>query len=140
MPAQITSTTKDAVHKSESHKLHDAYTVKAAVTVTKGQLVKLDSATGHIEPAAAGEANINVIGVAVMDGVAGDVVTVMTKGFAIIWAEAEGAVVCGAVKAGTGMGTNYQQVDETSVTDADAIGWALDNVADTEECRVLLSA
>ena len=139
MPAQISSTPKTPIFKSESHKLHDAYEVKAGNSVKTGQPVKLDP-TGTIVPAGAAETNVNIIGIAIMDGAAGDTVTVMTKGYAIIWCEAEGAVVAGPVKTGTGMGTTYLQVTDDTVGDANAFGWCLDAVADTMECRVLIRA
>lgn len=139
MPTQISSTTPDVLFKSESHKLHDAYTVKASTTVKKGQLVKLNGADGTIEPAAAGEANLNIIGFSLHNAEAGSVATIMSKGYAVLNAVADGTVPAGPVKAGA-FGTDYPIVSADTVTAANQIGWALDSVADGENCRVLVKA
>lgn len=136
MPYANQESSSALVHKVEMHKLNEAFEVKAASAVKAGQLVKLVAADGTIEPAASGEANLNVIGVAVMDAAAGEIATVRLKASSIVKCVADGSVSAGAVKT-TGLSTdNLNKVSSNTVTDANYIGWALAAAADTEEVHV----
>lgn len=127
MLSNLGEKTKSAFLKEvENHKLHQEFEVAASNTVFKGQPVKLD-ATGKIVPAAAAEAEHNIIGVAIMDGAEGELVTVGMRGYAIIWAESVAALTPGPIKyTGYNGTTEYNQVDSGTVTQANAMGWALD--------------
>jgi len=97
--------------------------------VYQGESVKL-CADGKIEPCAAAETPLNQIGIAIQNGVGGELVTVMMKAYAITWAEAGTAALnAGPVKIHTGLyntTTGYLEVDDASVTTANVCGWALD--------------
>lgn len=138
MPYANQESSSALVHKVEMHKLNEAFEVKAATAVKAGQLVKLVAADGTIEPAASGESNLNVIGTAVMDGAAGEIITVRMKASSIVKCVADGSVTAGAVKT-TGLSTgNLNKVSSATVTDANYIGWALSAQDDTEEIYVAL--
>lgn len=124
----------------ESHKLHQEFEVQVAKSIKRGQPVILSGAGELIEPAGAGEANINIIGYAVHDGEAGDLVTVGMRAFTIIWAEAFAAIVAGPVKyVDAGGTTKLNRFDDDTVTAANHTGWALDDAAaQGDEIRVAL--
>lgn len=99
------------IYKSESHKLHQAFAVKAETTVLAGNPVAI-TADGTIELLTA--ANVkNYLGIAVTDNVnpaykesrnAGPVeVTVAVQGYIVLNAVAEAALDAGPVEVGTGM-------------------------------------
>ena len=121
----------------ESHKLHQEFEVNAGASIKKGQPVKLSGAGEKIEQAGVGEANINIIGYAVHDGEAGDLVTIGMRAYAIIWAEAESAMVAGPVKYDHyEVPTEAHRFEDGAVA-ADHTGWALDDaVAIGDQIRV----
>ena len=105
------TTPRVVIYKSESHKLHQAFPVKASVKIYAGNPVAI-TADGTIELlTAANEANY--LGIAVTDNNnpaykesanAGPVeVTVAVQGFMIINAISEAALNAGPVEIGTGM-------------------------------------
>lgn len=110
------TTPRVVIYKSESHKLHQAFPVKASVKIYAGNPVAI-TADGTIELlTAANEANY--LGIAVTDNNnpaykesanAGPVeVTVAVQGFMIINAISEAALGAGPVEIGTGMdATNH---------------------------------
>lgn len=110
------TTPRVVIYKSESHKLHQAFPVKASVKLYAGNPVAI-TADGTIELlTAANEANY--LGIAVTDNInpaykesanAGPVeVTVAVQGFMIINAISEAALNAGPVEIGTGMdATNH---------------------------------
>lgn len=110
------TTPRVVIYKSESHKLHQAFPVKASVKIYAGNPVAI-TADGTIELLAkANEANY--LGIAVTDNNnpaykesanAGPVeVTVAVQGFMIINAISEAALNAGPVEIGTGMdATNH---------------------------------
>lgn len=110
------TTPRVVIYKSESHKLHQAFPVKASVKIYAGNPVAI-TADGTIELlTAANEANY--LGIAVTDNInpaykesanAGPVeVTVAVQGFMIINAISEAALNAGPVEIGTGMdATNH---------------------------------
>lgn len=109
-------------------------------TVHVSQPVKLTT-EGKIEPAAAAENPINVIGTSVHLGVGGELATVAMKSFMIIWAVAGTADLnAGPVKLHTtpfDSANGNVQVDDDSVTYANIYGWALDAAAEVgDEIRV----
>lgn len=124
------TTPRVVIYKSESHKLHQAFPVKASVRIYAGNPVAI-TADGTIELLTnANEANY--LGIAVTDNInpaykesanAGPVeVTVAVQGFMIINAISESALDAGPVEIGTGMdATNHFTKFKTSTqTDADA--------------------
>lgn len=110
------TTPRVVIYKSESHKLHQAFPVKASVKIYAGNPVAI-TADGTIELLTnANEANY--LGIAVTDNNnpaykesanAGPVeVTVAVQGFMIINAISEAALDAGPVEIGTGMdATNH---------------------------------
>ena len=110
------TTPRVVIYKSESHKLHQAFPVKASVKIYAGNPVAI-TADGTIELLTkANEANY--LGIAVTDNNnpaykesanAGPVeVTVAVQGFMIINAISEAALNAGPVEIGTGMdATNH---------------------------------
>lgn len=117
------TTPRVVIYKSESHKLHQAFLVKAPVKIYAGNPVAI-TADGTIELlTAANEANY--LGIAVTDNInpaykgsanAGPVeVTVAVQGFMIINAISEAALTAGPVEIGTGMdATNHSGMDATN--------------------------
>ena len=110
------TTPRVVIYKSESHKLHQAFPVKASVKIYAGNPVAITN-DGTIELLTkANEANY--LGIAVTDNInpaykesanAGPVeVTVAVQGFMIINAISEAALNAGPVEIGTGMdATNH---------------------------------
>lgn len=109
------TTPRVVIYKSESHKLHQAFPVKASVNIYAGNPVAI-TAEGTIELLTK-DNETNYLGIAVTDNNnpaykesanAGPVeVTVAVQGFMIINAISEAALNAGPVEIGTGMdGTN----------------------------------
>ena len=109
------TTPRVVIYKSESHKLHQAFPVKASVKIYAGNPVAITT-DGTIELLTkANEANY--LGIAVTDNInpaykesanAGPVeVTVAVQGFMIINAISEAALNAGPVEIGTGMDANH---------------------------------
>ena len=105
------TTPRVVIYKSESHKLHQAFPVKASVKIYAGNPVAITN-DGTIELLTkANEANY--LGIAVTDNInpaykesanAGSVeVTVAVQGFMIINAISEAPLSAGPVEIGTGM-------------------------------------
>jgi len=141
MPGQIGDTTKTLfLNGPEAHKLHLEFEVAAGATIAKGQLVTLD-ATGKVTPAVAGDLEYNILGVSMHDGVGddGDLVTIATRGYSVIYAEAGAALDAGAVEGDNGPGTEYPQVVIPAADYASVVGWSLDVAVDIGDVvRVLL--
>lgn len=110
------TTPRVVIYKSESHKLHQAFPVKASVKIYAGNPVAITT-DGTIELLTK-DNEANYLGIAVTDNNnpaykesanAGPVeVTVAVQGFMIINAISEGALNAGPVEIGTGMdATNH---------------------------------
>lgn len=110
------TTPRVVIYKSESHKLHQAFPVKASVKIYAGNPVAITS-DGTIELLTK-DNEANYLGIAVTDNNnpaykesanAGSVeVTVAVQGFMIINAISEAALNAGPVEIGTGMdATNH---------------------------------
>lgn len=110
------TTPRVVIYKSESHKLHQAFPVKASVKIYAGNPVAI-TADGTIE-LLTNDNEANYLGIAVTDNNnpaykesanAGPVeVTVAVQGFMIINAISEAALNAGPVEIGTGMdATNH---------------------------------
>lgn len=121
-------TPRVVIYKSESHKLHQAFPVKASVKIYAGNPVAI-TADGTIELLTkANEANY--LGIAVTDNNnpaykesanAGPVeVTVAVQGFMIINAISEAALNAGPVEIGTGMDATNHFTKFKTFTQADA--------------------
>lgn len=122
------TTPRVVIYKSESHKLHQAFPVKASVKIYAGNPVAITS-DGTIELLTkANEANY--LGIAVTDNInpaykesanAGLVeVTVAVQGFMIINAISEAALNAGPVEIGTGMDATNHFTKFKTFTQADA--------------------
>lgn len=140
MPYLFGTDTKTIFLKSESHKLFEEFEVVAGTDIKKGQPVVLETA-GTVDAAAANDTPDLVIGFAMQDADAGELVTVMLKGFAIIFCEWEadssnaGPVTVGAYNATTG----YTEVDDDTVTYINMFGWALDPGGNGDVTRVIVT-
>lgn len=110
------TTPRVVIYKSESHKLHQAFPVKASVNIYAGNPVAITT-DGTIE-LLTNVNEANYLGIAVTDNInpaykesanAGPVeVTVAVQGFMIINAISEAALNAGPVEIGTGMdATNH---------------------------------
>ena len=122
------TTPRVVIYKSESHKLHQAFPVKASVKIYAGNPVAI-TADGTIELLT--EANeANYLGIAVTDNNnpaykesanAGPVeVTVAVQGFMIINAISEAALNAGPVEIGNGMDATNHFTRFKTFTQADA--------------------
>lgn len=123
------TTPRVVIYKSESHKLHQAFPVKASVNIYAGNPVAI-TADGTIELLTK-DNEANYLGIAVTDNInpaykesanAGPVeVTVDVQGFMIINAISEAALDAGPVEIGTGMdATNHFTKFKTFTTSAGA--------------------
>lgn len=121
------TTPRVVIYKSESHKLHQAFPVKASVKIYAGNPVAITT-DGTIELLTnANEANY--LGIAVTDNInpaykesanAGPVeVTVAVQGFMIINAISEAALNAGPVEIGTGMDATNHFTKFKTFTQAD---------------------
>lgn len=101
------NTPRAAIFKSESHKLHQAFPVKEGESVIQGQPVVLNT-DGTIQGFKSTDAVNNIIGWAATDSINpaykeskqhGPIeVTVMVRGYAIIWGVSKTALTTGPVK------------------------------------------
>ena len=139
MPYLFGVDTKTIFLKSESHKLFEEFEVVAGTDVKKGQPLVLET-VGTVDVAADGDTPDLIIGVAMQDTDAGELVTCMMRGYAIIFCEwkaassVAGAVTYDAYNATTG----YNEVDDDTVSWANMWGWALDDGGDGDVTRVVL--
>lgn len=122
------TTPRVVIYKSESHKLHQAFPVKASVKIYAGNPVAITT-DGTIELLTKGN-ETNYLGIAVTDNNnpaykesanAGPVeVTVAVQGFMIINAISEAALNAGPVEIGTGMDATNHFTKFKTFTQADA--------------------
>ena len=143
MPTSLGTATTTLFLKSESHKLHQEFTVKADASVNKGDLVKLHT-DGTILPLADDEAQVGsvMVGVSLHDAAACELATVACRGYMIMFAEASAALNAGPVKMTAVAGGEGEKVEYANiVTDGQATqaGQSLDSAAaDGDEIRVLI--
>ena len=124
------TTPRVVIYKSESHKLHQAFPVKASVKIYAGNPVAI-TADGTIELLTK-DNEANYLGIAVTDNNnpaykesanAGSVeVTVAVQGFMIINAISEAALNAGPVEIGTGMDATNHFTKFKTFTQAGAEG------------------
>lgn len=122
------TTPRVVIYKSESHKLHQAFPVKASVRIYAGNPVAI-TADGTIELLTK-DNEANYLGIAVTDNInpaykesanAGPVeVTVAVQGFMIINAISEADLNAGPVEIGTGMDATNHFTKFKTFTPADA--------------------
>ena len=122
------TTPRVVIYKSESHKLHQAFPVKASVKIYAGNPVAITS-DGKIELLTK-DNEANYLGIAVTDNTnpaykesanAGSVeVTVAVQGFMIINAISEAALNAGPVEIDTGMDATNHFTKFKTFTPADA--------------------
>lgn len=122
------TTPRVVIYKSESHKLHQAFQVKAPVRIYAGNPVAI-TADGTIELLTK-DNEANYLGIAVTDNInpaykesanagSGEV-TVAVQGFMIINAISEAAFDAGPVEIGTGMDATNHFTKFKTFTPADA--------------------
>jgi len=139
MPYLFGADTSTIFLKSESHKLFQEFEVVAGTDVKRGQPLVLET-VGTVDVAATNDTPDLIIGVAMQDADAGELVTVMMRAYAIIFCEWKadtslaGPVIYETFNATTG----YNEVDDTSPDTTNMFGWALDNGDDGEITRVAL--
>lgn len=122
------TTPRVVIYKSESHKLHQAFPVKASVKIYAGNPVAITT-DGTIELLTK-DNEANYLGIAVTDNInpaykesanAGPVeVTVAVQGFMIINAISEAALNAGPVEISTGMDATNHFTKFKTFTQADA--------------------
>lgn len=130
MPTTLGDVTRTLFFKSESHKLFNEFEVTVDQAVVKGQPVVL-AADGTVTGATNAHSTQAIIGVAMHDGDAGDLVTVMMKGYLISFAAVGRAAGIGAgpvALAAPGLNPVGDRVyiTDDAVTHLNQIGWALD--------------
>jgi hypothetical protein len=142
MPDMLGTVTPVSIfHKSESHKLSHEFV--ASATIKKGSLVKIVAATGKVAAAAAGDASDIIIGYSLHDAAADELITVVTKGFAIVSGVngTAGAMNAGAVEwAGMYSGsTPHRPSFVISSAVGKTVGYALEtSAAQYEDVLVLI--
>lgn len=123
----------------KAHTLHHEFEVKASTTVYEGQPVKLYT-DGTIEPLADGDAPTLMVGIAIHEGTDGELVTVATRGMAIVKMEIKadshvaGPVSYDAYNSTTGL----VEVDDASVDHTNHIGWGLGTGDNGDTIEVLI--
>jgi len=123
MPNIIGNTTKTLFIVTESHKLGVAF--KAAAAIKAAQPVKLNG-DGDIIPFVAADSAHLCIGYAIKDAAIGVDVTVTTKGFQVITAQAKESLVAGPVKYDAyDAATGLHSFTQVTVLAAEANGWSL---------------
>lgn len=142
MPYLFGTDTKTIILKQESHKLFQEFEVATGQTIYKGQPVYI-SGDGEVTAAGTSTTTQQVIGFSMHDGVAGELITVMMKAHAIIFAECEtDSLVAGPVRIGTtavyNATTGYVLIDDASVGATNQLGWALEGGDDGDVVRVAL--
>jgi hypothetical protein len=110
MPSTLGTTTKTRFHYGpEANKLVVEFVVESALTVNKGDLVKLAN-NGKVQAIASVEPMYNVIGVALHDGIAGEFVSVAMRASSVVEAEAAAATLnAGPLQAGAYNGTTFNR-------------------------------
>jgi len=144
MANSISSTDKEVIFKSESHKLHNAATVLTGASIKRGQPVKLDGATGELTPLLPADNVRLMVGISNHNAAAGDVCTYMAKGYCVVFGTAEGAITAGPVHLGTELqapnNTSYHEYAQgDAITANNMVGWSMDAVSDTENCRIIIA-
>lgn len=142
MPYLFGTDTKTILLKHESHKLHQEFEVNTGQTVKKGQPVVI-AADEKVQAAGTGSTTQQIIGISLHDGIAGELVTVMMKAYAIIFAECEtNTLAAGPVRIGSSAvynaTTGYVLIDDATVTHANQLGWAIEGGDDGDIVRVAL--
>lgn len=115
MPSTLgTETVSRFKNEAEAHKLHLEFEVETGQTVKAGDQVKLAN-NGKIQLAATAEPLVNVIGVALKNGAAGERVTVAMRAYCTVVGEAGAASLnAGPVKMGAWNGTTGRREFATS--------------------------
>ncbi len=133
---------KTVVLASEEEKIAIEFTTAAAVK--EGQFIKID-ATGKAAIWLKADGRSSCIGYALFDAPSGGLVTVQTRGYAILY-----GIAAAIQAAGLATTTGYDTTNSTngtqgynliaiSATDSELIGWALDaSVAQYDLIRFLL--
>jgi len=140
MPYLFGADTKTIVLKTESHKLFHEFEVEAGQEVKKGQPVII-VADEQVQPAATSSTTQQIIGFSMHDGLAGELVTVMMKAFALLFVECEtDSLAAGPVRIGSAAvyngTTGYVLIDDDTVGPTNQLGWALEGGDDGDIVRL----
>lgn len=137
MPSTLGDVTRVVFFEEpEPGKIHVEFEALAAVR--KGQQVKIDPTSEKVTPIVADEPAVNVIGVAVMSAAIGERVTIATRGYCVVIAQAGAAINAGPVKAGAYDAGNDRPTFAADATQALVLGWNLDFLGAAGEHKVLL--
>lgn len=131
MPASLGQESKTVfIHDVENHKLHLEFTVAAGQAVKKGQPLILNT-DGTVQAAAANVDRTAVIGYAIHDAAAEELVTAGMRAYAVVIGSSAGALDAGAVKYAGYDGTNeYNQYVALGASEEGlATAWALEAAA-----------
>lgn len=142
MPYLFGTDTQTIILKQESHKLFQEFEVETGVAVKKGMPVYI-TGDEQVSPALNTTTTQQFIGISMHDGAAGELVTIMMKAYAIIFAEVEtDSLVAGPVRIGTtdpyNATTGYVLIDDASVGATNQLGWALEGGDDGDVVRLAL--
>lgn len=140
MPSTLGSTTTSRFeHSPEAHKLHIDFEVASGQTVHEGDPVVL-TAAGDIQAAASGASAETLLGVAIMDGTAGNRATVSMKGYCEVNGEAAAASLsAGPIELGAWNATTGLREFAAATTAAKTCGHNLiQATADGDPIRVVL--
>lgn len=127
--------------KHESHKLHHEFTVEDAEAVRIGMPVKL-TVDGKVLPLGAADEEHLCIGYALQDAEETEYVTIVMKGYSIIFAETLAALDCGPVKFAS-FGAQPLDLPEyvAAATNVLTQGWCIDQAAGINETvRIVVRA
>jgi len=126
------TTRKSIIKKEEMYALNHGFIAKGAITdeYERGQVVKLDTATGEVEPIAAA-ADVP-FGVLTAGGKGGDRVTVQTNYSIIMNTKADGVVAMGDELSASGVDADAVNTFKTSVAGDTVMARALGVAADGE--------
>lgn len=143
MPTTKGDKTYNHLLKSESHKLHEEFTVKTGQAVDQFGLVVLNS-DGTVQKAAADATAKTVLGYSVHPGAAEELVTVACKGYAQIFGFASGgAITAGPVKvAAAANATGYCGYANTAGDTSEdnlIVGWAMDAGGQDDVVRIMMA-
>lgn len=115
----------------EQHKLHLEFTANNTIKI--GQPVKLHT-DGTVQAYLAGDAGTTpILGYALHDATSGQLLTVATRGYAVIMCYSEIAIpstgMCRFMSFFSSGDQNYNRVQVTGTTIANMAGWVLDTAA-----------
>ncbi len=125
MPSTLGTVTRNVFEYDQAHKLHLEFVAGAAIQA--GELVKLEAA-GTIIPAGVQQEAYIIIGIAKHTVADTELCTVAMRGYIVVWATSDAALVAGPVETIAYNTTNDRPSYIAATLAGDAVGFNLDNV------------